>query len=297
MTGEYKDGYDLPISWSSDMKTTYCPTGSTYKTLYLADGYQVKELPMNMELNRYGFPDRYNKINEHSINNNLVYQLGIPLLSQFDLEELCKKSIDEVAAKVNTLADLLNYMTVKGICTYEGDMKAILSDKKCWQFNRNAKTINKTKFADCGGSANFANYLLKGDYDEVGYIDYTFGFGKGGGHVTNYLKKGNLYFFYDLTSWLTNYNIKYFIINSFTNMDQYATWASTDKFYKISNLIASFVAENDLPINWDDLDQEITYYDSSYKLNVILARNGAKFIPLDISNEDKARIDYRRDID
>lgn len=70
----------------------------------------------------------------------------------------------------------------------------------CWHYNLNAFQVMEQHIGNCGASANLANYLLEGDYDELGVILHAYYPGNGGGHVYNYILYESKYYIVDF-SW------------------------------------------------------------------------------------------------
>ena len=293
--GTYLDGYDFPINWESTCKTTYLPLGFKYTILFSQKDYSIALKKMDMTLNRYGAPVRAYSISNINLNENpLINELGNPKLSQNQLEELSTRTIEEVAAKITTLADLLNLMYLRGMINYENDLKYYISESNVWQFNRNAKTVYQSNFGDCGGLANLTNYVLKGDYQSNGFVNYTFEIGKGGGHVTNYIKYNDKYYFFDMTSWFgRGYAPASFEIYKYDQISDYATKASYF-FANITMNMCTYEAENDMPVNWKDLSNGVTAYESGYTINEILSKSNYKFSPITLGPNDLYKINYRR---
>ena len=71
---------------------------------------------------------------------------------------------------------------------------------KEWHYNLNAFEVMEQRLANCGASANLANYLLEGDYEEIGFILHAYYIGDGGGHVYNYIRYEGSYYIVDF-SW------------------------------------------------------------------------------------------------
>ena len=73
-------------------------------------------------------------------------------------------------------------------------------DGDIWHTNMNARQVMETKLGNCGSCANLANYLLEGDYEEVGFMDHAYFPGEGGSHVYNYILHEGKYYIVDF-SW------------------------------------------------------------------------------------------------
>ena len=71
-----------------------------------------------------------------------------------------------------------------------------------------AKEVMENKLGNCGSCANLANYLLDGDYEEVGYVDQAYYPGEGGSHVYTYVRHQGKYYILDYSWYIfSNYNV------------------------------------------------------------------------------------------
>lgn len=123
--------------------------------------------------------------------------LGEPQYSEEEIKALVAANItlDEAADKLTTLADVIQYLYVRGYGPQSGDVK-FASHGYEWSVNRSARVVFDENSGNCGGGSHLLNYLLSGDYDEQGYVHEQ---GNQGGHVYNYFKHKDMYYFCDLT--------------------------------------------------------------------------------------------------
>lgn len=124
---------------------------------------------------------------------------GKPQYSEEEIKELVAAdlTLDEAADKLSTLADVVQYLYLRGYLSESGDLK--FQHLGCeWAINRSAQVVFNENAGNCGGGSNLLNYLLHGDYDEQGYVQESANPG-GGGHVYNYFKQDGVYYFCDLT--------------------------------------------------------------------------------------------------
>ena len=65
-----------------------------------------------------------------------------------------------------------------------------------WVFHKNGFDAVRTNEGCCAADSNWLSYILSGRYDEIG----CFGFcqSDGNGHITNYIKQGEWYYFLDM---------------------------------------------------------------------------------------------------
>lgn len=123
---------------------------------------------------------------------------GITLTAE-EAYALVDASPEQAKEKIKTAGDVLMYMLAArvGDC---GGCRCDEWDGHIWHTNFTAKEVMEYRLSNCGASANLANYMLEGDYDEVGFILHAYYPGNGGGHVYNYILHEGKYYIVDL-SW------------------------------------------------------------------------------------------------
>ena len=125
--------------------------------------------------------------------------LGGTTLTPAEAYELLDMEPEQVKERVKTAADVLMYMLAAKIGDCGGDRCKMIGGKE-WHYNLNAFEVMEQRLANCGASANLANYLLEGDYEEIGFILHAYYIGDGGGHVYNYIRYEGSYYIVDF-SW------------------------------------------------------------------------------------------------
>ena len=125
--------------------------------------------------------------------------LGGTTLTPAEAYELLDMEPEQVKERVKTAADVLMYMLAAKIGDCGGDRCKMIGGKE-WHYNLNAFEVMEQRLANCGASANLANYLLEGDYEEIGFILHAYYIGDGGGHVYNYIRYEENYYIVDF-SW------------------------------------------------------------------------------------------------
>lgn len=130
--------------------------------------------------------------------------LGGLTLSVEDAYALVDAKPEVVKEKVKTAADMLIYMLAARFMPRNGS-EAIWIDGHVWNYNFGAEQNIADRAVNCGGAANLANYLLEGDYEEVGFIMISYYPGMGGGHVYNYFKYQGRYYIVDFSSYTFAY--------------------------------------------------------------------------------------------
>ncbi len=129
---------------------------------------------------------------------NLPPGLGMPKLTTEAVQLLVdERNPEKIRERISTVYDLLQYLTLAKFGSYSGDTK-VNRGAYTWHFNRpgdNALLVNK---GNCGTNANVLKYVLEGDYEEVGFINYWADIG---GHVFNYIKTNQKYYVIDLVQY------------------------------------------------------------------------------------------------
>ena len=126
----------------------------------------------------------------------LSKKLGGTTLTPEEAYALLDMEPEQVKERVKTAADVLMLMLAGQYRDCQGD-RNVMIDGQEWHYNLNAFQVMQTRTTNCGSAANLANYLLEGDYEEIGFILHAYYIGNGGGHVYNYFKyQGKYYLFY-----------------------------------------------------------------------------------------------------
>jgi hypothetical protein len=119
----------------------------------------------------------------------------------------------------------------------------------------------------CGRMANLANYLLEGDYEELGFILHSYT-GHGGGHVYNYIKYQGKYYIVDFSSFLfNNYDVNsQFNIIALDKLEDYGTrWKEC--YGGLAEIIAHTSPGTHLPNVWEG---DYCYYPECAKFTVLM---------------------------
>lgn len=129
----------------------------------------------------------------------LSTKLGGTTLTPEEAYALLDMEPEQVKERVKTAADVLMLMLAGQYGDTGGDRTKIIDGRE-WHYNLNAFQVMQTRTTNCGSAANLANYLLEGDYEEIGFILHAYYIGGGGGHVYNYFKYQGKYYIVDF-SW------------------------------------------------------------------------------------------------
>ena len=159
-------------------------------------------------------------------------------------EEAIELSFEEpevVKEKVRTAADVLLYMMatkiIEGSGCYCTDW-----DGNVWHWNMSAEQIMNYREGNCGSCANLANYLLEGDYEEVGFIDHAYRPGGDGGHIYNYILHEGKYYVVDFSWYMINkYDLEMdYIVPVLDSLEE---WGKLGRqYYSNINTIVSYTS-------------------------------------------------------
>ena len=179
----------------------------------------------------------------------IPYELGSASILEEEATELNKLSIDEAAAAINNVPDLLTYLYAGGFYFAGGDIWEN-EGNLTWHFNNVAETVNMVKCGNCGGTASLVRYLLDGDYDEVGYVSHTYRNGEGGGHVYNYIYTNDFYYIIDFTSLTgSDFNLNYLKLSKVNTLEEYANEAEA-MFNCSLPVIYAYSSLREIPLAW-----------------------------------------------
>ena len=188
--------------------------------------------------------------------------LGGTTLTPEQAYDLVYAKPEEVKAAVKTAGDLLMYMLAAQI----GDVGMCNCDQwgeYVWHSNLTAKEVMSKKRANCGSSANLANYLLEGDYEEVGIIQHAYYKGNGGGHVYNYFLYEGKYYIVDF-SWFISRNYAPsadFPVMALKTLEDYNGELANKLFRNVSLVIAFTSTGQHLPnIFGEDYNEDPYHY-------------------------------------
>ena len=140
---------------------------------------------------------------ENVQNYALSQTLGGVTLTAEEAYELLSMSPEQVKERVKTAGDLLMYMLAAKIGDLGGDREKNI-DGVTWHYNISAKQVLSGHLGNCGSMANLANYLLEGDYEEIGFVEHAYYIGNGGGHVYNYIRQDGSVYIVDFSWYIFN---------------------------------------------------------------------------------------------
>lgn len=129
--------------------------------------------------------------------------LGMSHMSNSEMETILNCSPEEKQNKVSNLYEAIQLYQVGGFCFLEDTNKQLYEQDILWEYHIPGKEAVRINGGNCSTSSSWLNYILEGDYQELGYI--AFSQDDGNGHVWNYIYDGEYYYFIDLTHYRLDY--------------------------------------------------------------------------------------------
>jgi len=135
--------------------------------------------------------------------------LGKPKLTNDEIVALKGKDPEVIQKTITNVYDLIRYIRLTGFMdpdSYGGTRvhnQYIKSNdgSYTWYYNRPALSAIKIGEGNCGAISNVVNYVLKDNYEEIGYICDLQNKATEGGHVWIYIKMNGKYYFMDFTEY------------------------------------------------------------------------------------------------
>ena len=245
---------NLVMDWKSPL---YVPVDDTHvQTLYLnAEAMYPTE---QLSLKPYKFPKDLGTGSD---------------LDSDTCRALAKGTLQELTEAVKSVPDLMTWMHYAAFGKYDGDLQLPL-ENLTWHFNYSPDVVFRKNAGNCGGTAGFVQYLLQGDYDEVGIIGLTYERGMGGGHVINYIRQGKNYYVLDFNSWICS-NHDPFSLRLCNGKDLKA--AAQQYAKKTGGIVLMYGYQTDFgdaPVGWDGTDN--SYLIQDYARNVQILVDNSK---------------------
>lgn len=203
---------------------------------------------------------------------NIPKALEETRLTKEEVDALVGKSPEVLQDRIDTVYDLLQYMKSAGYKVISGDIKT-QSGGYTWHSNTDGVTAIKANEGNCGATSNLANYILKGDYQEVGFMTFSADTGQGG-HIFNYIKKDNKYYLIDFLQFAMkgyqsiNYKVREYAALSSANSDLISSYGNNGEKYQIK-IIVSYLADTQLPIGANSTDRVMRFFPIGSQVNVL----------------------------
>ena len=198
-------------SLSDVLKYIFSNAGGVRMSYHMdyTNGYTITTATEGIEMVYYSVPavDPAANVKPENIHSyQLASLLGGVTLTAEEAYGLVDAAPEVVREKVKTAADVLMYMLAAKTADSHG-CKCTDVGGHTWHWNMSAKEVMENRLGNCGACANLANYLLDGDYEEVGFVDQAYYPGQGGSHIYTYVRYQDKYYILDYSWYIfTNYN-------------------------------------------------------------------------------------------
>lgn len=128
--------------------------------------------------------------------------LGESRYSNAEIFRMVSETPEVKQREISTLYEALQLYQISGFCAADDNIR-IVENGIDWEHHKPGYYAVKTNCGCCATDSNWLNYILKDDYDEIGYIATSQA--DGNGHIYNYIKDGEWYYFIDLTHYRTDW--------------------------------------------------------------------------------------------
>ena len=207
----------------------------------------------------------------------LANTLGASRYTNAQIQAMLTDTPEQKQAKIGTLYEALQLYQIGGFYASDDNVQDD-RDGCLWEYHKPGYDAVRTNNGCCATSADWLNYILKDDYDKVGFISTMQA--DGGGHVYNYIKQDGWYYFVDLTIWcagqsanametgdLDNYyhsNPIHGNVHRAASMEAFTQYLIAADDYAPGDLVYTYVAENVPPLAtvWTPDGKQLCFPDS-----------------------------------
>lgn len=128
--------------------------------------------------------------------------LGKSRYTNREIAGMVEHTPEEKQQEISTLYEALQLYQISNFC--EADDNVRLKEGKIdWEHHKPGYDAVRTNCGCCATDSNWLNYILNGDYEQVGFIAYSQP--NGSGHIFNYICQDGWYYFIDLTHYRTDF--------------------------------------------------------------------------------------------
>ena len=172
--------------------------------------------------------------------------IGKTTLTYDQAYALVGKDPEVIQKAVKTVGDLWQYMVAAKFRGYEpGTYTPWYGEgRERWGFDASGhEQVLQNYGCCCGGCANFALFLLEGDYEEMGIVRWV----GGGNHTINYLLHEGKYYIFDVTNFFPGKSDPVETVTVVDRLEDYYAAMPTDDYPR--DEIAILVAIQDVAVN------------------------------------------------
>lgn len=128
--------------------------------------------------------------------------LGESRYSNAQIHQLLGASPEEKQQQISSLYEALQLYQIGNFAAADDNIRQAENGIN-WEHHKPGYDAVRTNEGCCATSANWLNYILDGDYEEVGYIATSQR--DGSGHIFNYIFQDGWYYIIDLTHYRTDW--------------------------------------------------------------------------------------------
>ena len=125
-----------------------------------------------------------------------VSALGKSRYTNREIADMTAHSPEEKQAEISTLYEAVQLLQISGF-TFSDDNVDVRENGLPWEHHKPGRDAVRINTGCCSAHANWLRYILDGDYEELGFLAWSWA--NGNGHVFNYIYRDGWYYFIDLT--------------------------------------------------------------------------------------------------
>jgi len=142
----------------------------------------------------YSVDKRYSRPRLTEQEEELFAYLTTPQYTREQIDQWVAEglTLEQWAEKIRVPADAIQMLEALGYRSMLYDDNVVFGGPNGtrWGGIWNAQTVFAYRSGRCGGTSNLMNFLLSGDFDEQGYVEYCANYG---GHIFNYFLSDGIY--------------------------------------------------------------------------------------------------------
>ena len=131
-----------------------------------------------------------------------VNTLGKSRYTNREIAGMTEHTPEQKREEISTLYEALQLFQISNFSNAEDNVR-IMEGGINWEHHKPGYDAVRTNCGCCASDSNWLNYILSGDYEQVGFIAYSQP--DGSGHVFNYIFRDDWYYFIDLTHYRTDF--------------------------------------------------------------------------------------------
>lgn len=128
--------------------------------------------------------------------------LGDSRYTNAQISAMLRDTPEQKQAEISTLYEAMQLYQIGNF--YSSDDNITVSEGGLdWEHHKPGYDAVRTNTGCCASSSDWLNYILAGDYEEVGFLAYFKLYGNG--HVFNYIRQNGFYYIVDMTHYRTDW--------------------------------------------------------------------------------------------